>query len=188
VKYLKDKKEILIKAVNYTIKQHRPDLSYLSFATAWRTHPKYSEGKLVAAEVIKFSTLHRDLHGKDVLLLVDKEIWKDLSKEEKKKLIFHELEHVVVEFEGQSKKKKKKKWEQEDLTAQEIFESLLEERNVDGTPKEDKEGRIKFKLVPHDLDLRRFRSELSIYGLSAEEEGMRNYLNHIAKTVGKTRR
>jgi hypothetical protein len=185
MEFKKDMTGKLEKAVKYTIDKHRPDLDCLNFLCVWRDKEKLSDGKIVQAEVYKLSNKHRDVFGMDVMLEVEINNWKSLSTEEKKKLIFHELEHVQVEYELDKDDEDEDEVE-EDKTAQQIFEELIKDEKHEGQPKRDKEGRVVFYIVPHDLEIKRFRSELLKFGLSPEEEAMRQYLNFIYKRVGMT--
>lgn len=118
-----------------------------------------SEGGLIAAEVSKVSNRDRDLYGFDIRVEVDTEYWKKCLKEEKFKLAYHELSHISPVF----------------VTA----------GDPDSGIKEDKEGRLKYKLLQHDIVIKRFKAELEEFGLSKEEERMRRTLNKIAKMHAK---
>lgn len=73
------------------------------------------------------------------------------KKHARRKLAYHELKHIELVFKDNGKVKK------------------------------DKEGRIVFKIVPHDLDIRRFEDELIKFGLDEGEEVIRKQLNAISK-------
>ena len=184
MKFKKDKSGQLEKAVSWCIKKYRKDLECLSFLCVWRDKEKIQDGKLVAAEVCKLSNKNRDVFDYDVMLEVDLEHWKSISKEEKKKLIFHELQHVKVAYELSEEKNPKE--EQEQKTAQEIFEELLDEPDIVGEPKRDKQDRVVFSIIPHNLEVSRFKQELLTFGLSPEEEALRQFLNYVKKNVGMT--
>lgn len=185
MKFKKDETGKLEKAVQWCIKKYRPDLECLSFLCVWRDKEKFHEGKLIEAEVSKISNANRDVFGYDVMLLVDINNYKSLSKEEKQKLIFHELQHVVVEYELSDKKKDD--GEVDDATPQMLFEDMLADNEPIGEPKRDKQDRIIFKIRPHNVEIARFREELLMYGLSPDEEALRLFLNHVKKTVGYTK-
>lgn len=184
MEFKKDMTGKLEKAVKFTIAKHRPELDCLNFLCVWRDKEKISDGQVVQAEVYKLSNKHRDIFGADVMLEVDINAWKARSKDEKKKLIFHELEHVKVEYEIAGEEDEEDV--EQNLSAQQIFENLLKDEKPEGQPKRDKEGRVVFYIVPHDLEIKRFRSELLLFGLSPDEEAMRQYLNFIHKRVGLT--
>lgn len=177
MKFKRDKSGKLEKYVKNCIKHHRPELECLEFLCAWREE-KWQDGMLVMAEIQKLSPKYRDTLGYDVILTVDMNAWKECSKEEKKKLIFHELSHIRLEYDGE-KQEDKENW-----SAKEIFESMLEETVPSGDPKEDKAGRIIVKCVPHSLQIMRFKEELLLFGLSPSEEAIRQFLNYVHKKVG----
>lgn len=178
MKFKRDKTGKLEKYVKLCIKKYRPELDCLEFLCVWRNKEKFDDGLLVYAEVQKLAPKYRDSFGYDVLLCVDMNAWKELSKEERKKVIFHELEHIKLEYELE------KSDNTEEKSAQEIFENMLEDIEPEGDPKIDKDGRYAFRIIPHNLRLNRFKSELLKYGLSEEEEAIRQFLNYVYKKVG----
>lgn len=185
MQFNKDETGKLEKAVNYIVNKYRPDLKDVSFLCVWREEEKIEDGGLVLGEVAKLSNKNRDVFGYDVMLEVDRAAWDDSDKEEKKKLIFHELQHVKIETEADDKNNED--LPHENKTAQELFEERLEDSNaIKGEFKYDKQGRLKIKIRPHSLSVNRFNEELLIFGLSEEEEALRLFLNHVHDTVGMT--
>lgn len=187
MKFKKDKTGKLEKAVQWCIKKYRPDLACLNFLCVWRDKEKIHEGKLVLAEVYKLPNKTRDVFGYDVMLEVDSNYWNSASSEERKKLIVHEGLHIVVEYELDNSEEKPKE-EKKPKTSQEILESYLADDTPVGNPKLDKGGRILYHLVPHSVSVERFHKELLIYGLSEEEEALRQFLNYVHKNVGYTKK
>lgn len=197
MKYTKDDKT-LPELANKVIQKYRPDLREVKFLFCWRDNAKYSDNLRILADVAKLSDRDRDLYGFDVRMTVDLEAFHLLNKAEKEKLMFHELEHVrvqlipdVAEREEDPQDKRYEVGEAEEKgetskTAEEILEELMTPDIVDGEPMYDNEGRIKIYMMGHDLDIRRFKSEMHLYGLSVEEEGMRRYLNYIHDNIGLT--
>ena len=178
MKFKRDKSGKLEKYVRNCIKKFRPDLECIEFLCVWRDKEKFDDGQLVMAEVQKLPPKYRDSFGYDVLLCVDMNAWKDLPKDEKKKVIFHELEHVKLEYDLE------KSDDKENKTAQEIFEDLLNDELPEGEPKVDKEGRTCLKIIPHNLKIARFKAELLRFGLSPDEDAIRQFLNYVYKKVG----
>lgn len=143
------------------IGKHFHGLKCLHFIYAFREDEKFDpqDGQFIMAETIKFNTKHRDLFGKDVLMEVHQETWENMLPLERERLAFHECLHVHVENE-------------EGVTNMgELF-----------TPKEDKQGRIMFKIQPHDVIIRRFKRELMYYGLAGDEKEVLNVLQEVAAT------
>lgn len=241
MQFKKDKSGKLEKLVNQIIDKYRPDLKCLNFLCVWRYKEKITDGRLVLAEVFKLSNKNRDVFDYDVLLEVDQNAFKSSSAEERKQLIFHELEHVVVEYQvdkdvdkGKGDKRSKKKSRSSDersvktrgkrsreiteedieieesshpentkkgkkkpvkfgLSAQEVYEHILQSLDSVpiGEPVRDKNDRIVFSIRPHDIILQSSRffcstffSEIMNFGVPEELEGLRLFLNYAKKQVG----
>lgn len=190
MRHIKDE-TVLPKMLEKVVKKYRPDLEEVKFLCCWRDEPRYDDGLLVMADVARLSNRDRDLYGYDVRLTVDEGYWEKATLQEKEKLLFHELEHIQVELipdVGDEEESEENDEEESDKepTAEEIFKQLLTPEIREGEPKRDKEGRIVVYVVGHDLDIRRFKSELIKFGLTNYEEGMRRYLNFIYEEVGLT--
>jgi DNA-binding MarR family transcriptional regulator len=71
---------------------------------------------------------------------------------------------------------------------QELLNAMkAESQGVDELEQVDTlDGRLCFYMLPHDLDIRRFRDELMRYGLSEEENEIRKFLNKVFKEKGLT--
>ena len=103
----------------------------------WRDKPRKDEdGRTVAARVSKLSPRWRDVLKKDVEIEVCETVWRKLDATWRRRLIEHELRHIALERQPED-----------------------ESRFV-----VDKEGRLTIKLVPHDLVIRTFKSEIKAWG------------------------
>ena len=120
----------------------------LKFIYAFRTDPKFKEGQVVVASVTKMSPKLRDLFGVDVVVEVCKTCWDKQTKKERYRTAYHELKHVEVVLKNDNKG--------------------ITKSNI----KLDNEGRVKFKMCPHDFQLKRFADELVKFGLSDNERKM----------------
>lgn len=85
----------------------------------------------------------KDLFGYDVIIEINADRWKELSKRQKRKLMFHELCHIGV--------------------------------------REKKDGELKYVLLKHDFELKRFRKELEVFGLDGDEEECLTFLSLVRK-------
>lgn len=134
-------------------------LKDLRFIYVFRNTPKNDEeGGLIEASVHKLSPRDRDVFNYDVCIEVDKDAWSEKDKKERRKLAYHELLHVKIDF---------------------INEEAPDEEKQ---PKLDKNDRVVFSLAKHDVVIKRFKKELLKFGLSEGEEKMRKFLNKVAKT------
>lgn len=132
----------------------------LNILYVWRIGEKFDDGKRVYAEVFKLSNRDRDIYGYDARIEVDAELWPTLTKQQKVRIADHELMHIMIEREGE-------------------LDDDIEENSEDDTRdfRYDKEGRLCFHLVPHDVDIRRFTAEIMEYGLEEGEDELRKFLN-----------
>lgn len=174
MKFNYDNSGVLKKYVDICIEKYRNDIKDLNFLCAWRNKEKWEDGELVLAEVQKLPPKYRDTLGYDVALIVDANAWKNLKKQEKRKLIFHELEHVQLEYD---------KTEVTSKTVQEMFEAILDD-DVQGLPKYDSDDRIKIQIRDHNLVIKKFSKELLKFGLSEKDEAIRQFLNYVYKNKG----
>lgn len=117
-----------------------PELNCCKINYIFRTtFKKDDEGGIVLGEAAKLPTRERDLYGYDFEICIHKGSWVRMKEEEKKRVAWHELNHLVV------------------ITDQ--FEE----------PKLDKARRIKIGIKPHDLVIRTFMEELEIFGPTQEQ-------------------
>lgn len=135
-----------------------PQLKILNFLYTWRSKEKFVDDQIVLAEVFKMSPRDRDLWGFDVRVEIFEDTWTTSNHKTRCKLAYHEICHIELLFKKGKEKKKK---------------------NV----KVDKEGRICFKIKSHDVALKRFVSELKVFGLEEDENKIRKFLNKVHKRV-----
>lgn len=155
-----DKTGKLEKTFNKVVEKHFEELSVLKFVYAWRDKEKLDEeGIPILAEVFKLPTKDRDLWNYDVRIEVDEERWQEKEKDEKRKVAYHELLHIILEYDEADPEK---------------------DRPVK-TLKMDSENRVCFFITPHDIVIKRFEKEMRRYGLSDHEESVRRFLNKIHK-------
>lgn len=137
---VKDRKGELEKVAKRVIKKNKEFhiLKKLNILYVWRLGdmPLYDdEGRAVAAQTKKLANRERDVYGYDVEIQVFKQSWRRRSKKGKYKLMYHELRHIEVEQDEEFK------------------------------PNRDDDGRIVFKIVPHDVVITAFESEIKKFGL-----------------------
>jgi len=144
-----------------------PEFEALKFIYVWRMEPKYTEeDQIVVASVTKMSNKDRDLWGYDVKVEVDKEAWSTMTMSDRLKTAFHELLHIKLLYEESEEETETEKARVKDKT-----------KNI----KLDKDDRVCFYMEGHDLVLNRFKRELQKFGLSSQEEEMRQFLNKVHK-------
>lgn len=158
----KDNTGKLAKALEHVLKKYRPELGILRFLTTWRYKEKLDDGKVVEAEVFKMSPRDRDIFGYDVRLEIYSQTWHEMSKAEKIQTLYHELRHIQLNYSG------------------------VDEEGNPADVKLDKQGRISFKIVPHDIDFRRFHDELDLFGLLGDEKELITHLYKISRKSTKT--
>jgi hypothetical protein len=144
-RHIKDKSGELEKLAAAVLSSDGDDLGRLDtikILYAWRDPPRYDQKRamLVRGEAKKFSAKDRDLFGYDACVIIAQKVWKELSTEQRTRLIWHELYHIEV---------------------------LLDHS---GEPDLDDYGRIKIRMRRHDLNLERFSEELEKFGFEAEEK------------------
>lgn len=134
-----DEKGILASYAKKQILKHFRDLSRLRFLFVWRSEPRKSEeGEIIAAQAVRLPPQWRDIVGCDVEIEVARPIWKELSKNEKRRLIWHEINHVAIVYDDS------------------------------GLPKRDGANRIRILLRRHDLNVRTFLDEIKRFGPTSE--------------------
>ena len=158
MKFTVDESGKVKKTFEAVIEEYFEKLKILKFVYVWRDGEKYSDGQLIVAEIFKLSNKDRDLWSYDVRVEVDQMHWAKLDKEERRRLAYHELQHVELEYDV-------------DKESGEDTDDI----------KMDSEERVCFHMRDHDLVIRRFRKELKKYGLSGEEEEMLDFLTRIDK-------
>jgi len=154
MRFYYDKSGKLEKIFKKVMDDNYPELSLLRWVYTFRDSEKLDEeGLPIIASVRKLVPRDRDIFDFDIMVEMDKEQWDAMGKSKKLKVVFHELNHTEID------------WDDED----------------EQEPAVDKNDRIKFKLKPHDIVIKRFKEELNKYGLSEDEEEIRIMLNKIYK-------
>lgn len=97
------------------------------------------EGMEIAAQAKQISKRERDLYGYDFELLFYEELWTQLTRKQKMRLVFHELLHCQVDYD--------------------------EDDNV----AIDKDGRVVTYITPHDIVVKTFRREIELFGISPSD-------------------
>ena len=115
-------------------------LRNLNWIYVWKMgDPEYDNEKLmIAGQTRKLPARERDLYNKDVELRIHHDTWLDMLRDQKLRLIHHELMHVQVEVD-------------EDMEV-----------------KRDDDGRILFHCISHDIVIKTFEKEIQLYGLPSQ--------------------
>lgn len=158
MKFTIDETGKIKKVFEEVMEQYFEPLKVLQFVYVWRDGDKFDDGRPIAAEVFKLSNKDRDLWGYDVRVEVADVIWAKYDKEEKRRLAYHELLHIELEYEV-------------DKESGEATDDI----------KTDSEDRTCFYMNDHDLVIKRFRKEIKKFGLSGEEEEILDFLKRIDK-------
>lgn len=117
--------------------RHFPNLVHAEINYIFRTSQKKDdEGILIIGEAKKLSSKERDIYKYDFEICIYKEAWKKANRKRKKRLAWHELNHLVV----------------------------LHSRIDEDEPRIDKAGRILINIKPHDIIIKTFEEELIKFG------------------------
>src|SRR5574343_132163 len=143
MKFTIDETGKIKKVFEEVMEQYFESLKVLQFVYVWRDGDKFDDGRPIAAEVFKLSNKDRDLWGYDVRVEVADVIWAKYDKEEKRRLAYHELLHIELEYEV-------------DKESGEATDDI----------NTDSEDRTCFYMNDHDLVIKRFRKEIKKFGLS----------------------
>lgn len=161
MRFIKDKTGQLNKYFSKLIEDYFPELKALNFLYCWYDKSRYDdENQLIVASVRKIGNRDRDLFGYDVCIEADMEHWDSIAEDDQFKIAYHELLHIKLEY---------------------VDVNEEEDTEVEQEVKVDKDGRICFYIDSHDIVLKRFKTELKIFGLSADEEKVRRFLNAVHK-------
>ena len=133
-------------------KKHFPKLKYASINHIFRTvFKKDDEGRIVIGEAKKLTNRERDLYKYDFEICIHKETWEKASDKMRRRLMWHELNHLVVKYKFQIDK-----------------------------PMVDKAGRLMISLRRHDLVIRTFEEELVLFGpMKGEKEAIKKIYKDI---------
>ncbi|MFW6046348.1 MAG: putative metallopeptidase [Candidatus Woesearchaeota archaeon] len=117
--------------VNGLIGEHFPELSGAKFEIVFDTKKRKSAGRIVFARIQStndlakyFTADQENPDGVDYILYIDKNLWNNITSEDKKRLIYHELCHCDVDLD------KKKPFGIKDHDIQ-MFESEINYNNDD---------------------------------------------------------
>lgn len=140
------------------VKEHHPTLEKVRILYTFRSVPKAGEGEglAVAGEAKPLPAKVRDLFGWDAEICLAHPIWNALDDTGKKRLLWHELNHLEVEM----------------VTREEDGEEVEE-------PKRDKDGRIIITTRKHDISLASFGAEYRLFGLTEHDLDVLKTVNQI---------
>ena len=159
MKYTQDEKE-LKELFESIVDEQFPILDNFNFIYVWRDSSKYDgDNALIIASVHKLPNQQRDIFKVDIRVEVDEEAWLETSDVVKYEIAFHELLHISPE--------------------------LIDKKDEDSGIKEDKHGRLMFSLVPHDIVIKRFKTELLKFGLDKDMKKIRLFLNKVYRVKHK---
>lgn len=92
--------------LNEVIEENFPILEGAAIKVLFDSKKKKSGGKYEIARIQKCNELMRHLsadnivpNGRDYIMYIDKNVWNEIPRADKKRLMFHELCHTDVDFE-----------------------------------------------------------------------------------------
>ncbi len=146
--------------------EEHKDKSNLNFLYAFRSEPKFEGTASLISDSKKLPNRDRDLFDYDVRVEICEQTWENMSSKDKMRIAYHELCHIKLEYAG-------------DDESGELIKGGL------GRIKTDKEGRICFNIVDHDIKIGGFKNEYKIFGISDEEISILKALSKIRKKLNK---
>jgi hypothetical protein len=133
------------------VKECFPHLKTASLLIIFRDNEKTDdEGNIIAGEAKKLSYKDVSLWGYDFEICLDAEIWSKMNKADKYRLGFHELCHCGVETEEGSTE-----------------------------PKFDDNGKLKTKIIKHDIWLKTFKQEIETFGFDGTDQEVATVLSEM---------
>lgn len=153
----KSLKKTFEKVISKYFKDANLDLAKIQYVF-WEGEKSTSDGRVVHGETRIPSARERDIYGYDFIISISGDFWEDeASTRDKIRLAYHELKHCKIDYTKSTK----------------------------GTiiPKRDKEGRLKVRIRPHDVNLNLFLSEVEVVGLSGGEYKYIEDLHMISKST-----
>ncbi len=88
----------------------RPDLVQVKISLCWKAGWKIDrDGHLKAGKACKPNEVSRALMEFDAVILLNEELWPHLTPRQKEELVFHEMEHLVVEMDEHGEEKRDEK-------------------------------------------------------------------------------
>jgi hypothetical protein len=149
--FWRDTSETTANIFSKLIKNNFPLLKKANFIFVLRDNEKTDdEGNIIAGEARKISGKERDLWGFDFEICLDAEIWSKMNKADKYRLGFHELCHCGVETEEGSTE-----------------------------PKFDDNGKLKTKIIKHDIWLKTFKQEIETFGFDGTDQEVATVLSEM---------
>jgi hypothetical protein len=128
----------------------------------WEGDKKTNDGRVVRGETRIPSNRERDIYGHDFIISISGDFWDDeASPKDKIRLAYHELKHCIV---------------------------VCKTSNKQIIPQEDKDGRLKVSIRPHDINLNLFLDEVEIVGLSDQENQYLEDLHMRAVSTGRKKK
>jgi predicted metallopeptidase len=125
------------------IEEHFPQLQYLKFKLIYDLKQRVSKGRLVLASIEtaspKIKYLSKDkiaIDGYDLLMIVDMKAWEVASRDQRVKLVRHELRHVQIDEKGAVK-----------IVGHEIEDFHIEVKLNSDSP----EWRMQLATLTHDM-------------------------------------
>lgn len=116
------------------------------------------EGMEIAAQAKLISKRERDLYGYDFELLFYEDLWNELNRKQKMRLVFHELLHCQVDYD--------------------------EDDNV----AIDKDGRVVTYITPHDVVVKTFKREIELFGISPSDMETAMFFSQQLARMKKSRK
>jgi hypothetical protein len=155
-KHWRDRKGIIEEIAAPMIAKHFTHLKGAKIIYTFRHPPKFDTGdeKFVAGSARSIPNKERDTYGFDFELCVAHEVWKRLSPEQRRRLLFHELCHMEI---------------------------LIGE---DMQPIMDEVGRLGTFIEPHDINIRSFKREIIRYGVDAADVDSVHFLKRMLVKKG----
>jgi hypothetical protein len=158
----KDLARTFKKVIDKYYKNAHLDLAKIQYIF-WEGEKTTSDGRIVRGETRIPTPRERDIYGYDFIISISGDYWDDeASVRDKIRLAYHELRHCIVECTNSTKNKV--------------------------VPKRDKEGRLKVKIRPHDINLNLFLSEVETVGLSTQENQYIEDLNVLANSTERRKK
>ncbi len=177
MKFFKDKTGTLKKYFKPVIEEYFPHLDCLNFLFLFREGERFDdEGRTILASCRKLNNRDRDTFNFDCAIEVDFDIWEELSSKRRVKLAFHELNHVKLDYDVKSQKKEEEDEDSDDTNSVD---------DLDLEPSLDKEGRIKFSIRPHDINVNKFKADLEMFGLETDDDDLLKLLKKVKKSKKK---
>jgi len=141
------------------MKRFFPELNSAEFIYSFRNNEKTDdEGKVIIAEARKIPSKEKDLYGFDFEINMHADTWASAREEDKYRIAYHELSHCGIEVDENDE------------------------------PKRDESGRIVTKMIPHDLYIKSFKSELQLFGISTDIEELAEFMQEMLQGASSSKK